>query len=321
MTAADVYTVAGSAVGTGGYAGDGGAATSALLQGPTAIALNSSGGLVIVEAGNNVIREVVPTVTTPSGYSLVDTKSVGSTTTLVYTHAITSSDSGVTLHYAMPDPKVATLGIFRGVGITNPIDVSSDGSTSSGTSVTAPSVTTTDDGDALAFFGAAGQQGSSATWTAPSGLTSDAQVELSGISGVFAVGPGPAVAGSSGSMAASTSVSGQLTGILLALSPGSVTTTTTYNADDEPTLATDPDGNATLSCYDGDGHLAISVPPVGVAASSLSAVSCPTSYPASYGDRLATDATTTAYDALQQDDRHDTCAGGAHRFRDDDLRL
>jgi RHS repeat-associated protein len=34
-----------------------------------------------------------------------------------------------------------------------------------------------------------------------------------------------------------------------------------------------------------------------VAANSLSASSCPTSYPSDYGDRLATDATTTAYDA------------------------
>ena len=44
--------------------------------------------------------------------------------------------------------------------------------------------------------------------------------------------------------------------------------------------------------------MAETVPPVGVAANSLNAGSCPTSYPSDYGDRLATDATTTAYDAL-----------------------
>ena len=34
-----------------------------------------------------------------------------------------------------------------------------------------------------------------------------------------------------------------------------------YNADDKPTLVTDPDGNATLTCYDGDGNTAQTVPP------------------------------------------------------------
>jgi RHS repeat-associated protein len=76
------------------------------------------------------------------------------------------------------------------------------------------------------------------------------------------------------------------------------TTTSSYNADDEKVLGTDPDGNATLTCYDGDGHVTITVPSVGVAANSLTAASCPTSYPSGYGDRLgASDATTYTYDA------------------------
>ena len=64
------------------------------------------------------------------------------------------------------------------------------------------------------------------------------------------------------------------------------------------TLVGDPDSQKTLSCYDGDGNLAQTVPPVGVAANFLTADSCPTGYPSNYGDRLATDATTYAYDAL-----------------------
>jgi YD repeat-containing protein len=73
-------------------------------------------------------------------------------------------------------------------------------------------------------------------------------------------------------------------------------TTTTYNADDETTLVTDANGNATLTCYDGDGNTAEIVLPVGVAANSLSPASCPSAYPAGYGDRLASDATTFTYD-------------------------
>jgi RHS repeat-associated protein len=78
--------------------------------------------------------------------------------------------------------------------------------------------------------------------------------------------------------------------------PRGYTTSYGFNADDEQSLVTDPDGNATLTCYDGDGNMTIAVPPVGVAANSLTAASCPTSYPSSYGDRLATDATTYTYD-------------------------
>ncbi|MGD1012348.1 MAG: DUF6531 domain-containing protein, partial [Acidimicrobiales bacterium] len=79
--------------------------------------------------------------------------------------------------------------------------------------------------------------------------------------------------------------------------PRGYTTTNNYNADDEETLVTNPDGDATLTCYDGDGHVTETVPPVGVAANSLTPASCPTSYPSGYGDRLASDATTYTYDA------------------------
>jgi RHS repeat-associated protein len=75
----------------------------------------------------------------------------------------------------------------------------------------------------------------------------------------------------------------------------SYTTTTTYNADDKPSLVTNPDNNSTLACYDGDGNTAQTVPAVGVAANSLTVASCPTSYPAGYSTRLASDATTYAF--------------------------
>ncbi len=75
------------------------------------------------------------------------------------------------------------------------------------------------------------------------------------------------------------------------------TTTTTYSADNQATLVTDPDDNATLTCYDGDGHVTQTVPPAGVAASNLTPASCPTSYPAGYGTRLASDSATGTFDA------------------------
>jgi len=88
----------------------------------------------------------------------------------------------------------------------------------------------------------------------------------------------------------------------------SYTTTTSYNADDKPTLVTNPDRNATLTCYDGDGNTAQIVPPTGVAANSLTPASCPTSYPSGYSNRLASDATMSAFNALGKQTQQTTPA-------------
>ncbi len=80
--------------------------------------------------------------------------------------------------------------------------------------------------------------------------------------------------------------------------PRGYATSTAFDADDVPTMVTDPDNNATLTCYDSDGNAAQTVPPAGVAANHLTPASCPTSYPAGYGDRLAADATTYTNNSL-----------------------
>jgi len=51
-----ITTIAGS--GNAGFLGDGGAATSAQLSGPTALALDAAGDLFIADTGNNRIREI-----------------------------------------------------------------------------------------------------------------------------------------------------------------------------------------------------------------------------------------------------------------------
>jgi RHS repeat-associated protein len=58
MTVGFVYTIAGSSSGAAGFSGDGGAATSALLQGPFATALDGSGNLLVADTGNNRVRQV-----------------------------------------------------------------------------------------------------------------------------------------------------------------------------------------------------------------------------------------------------------------------
>jgi sugar lactone lactonase YvrE len=52
-----ISTIAGT--GSAGSTGDGGLATSATLNGPLAVALDSSGNLYIADTGNNVIRKIV----------------------------------------------------------------------------------------------------------------------------------------------------------------------------------------------------------------------------------------------------------------------
>ncbi len=54
--AGDISTVAGT--GTGGFGGDGGPATSAQLNFPTGVAVDSSGNLFIADTGNDRIRKV-----------------------------------------------------------------------------------------------------------------------------------------------------------------------------------------------------------------------------------------------------------------------
>ena len=193
------------------------------------------------------------TVTTPSGYTLVDSVNTGQTTTYLYTHTV-ASDTSVSISYSTADAKVASLAVYRGLDTSSPVDVYDDATTSSGLSVAASALTTTNPGDELVLVAGAGQQGSAGTWSAPGSMTGEVQAQLSGTSNILADEAGPASAGSSGSKTATASVSGQLAAVFVALVPGTVTTTTSYDADDEATLVTDPDGNETLTCYDGDGQ-------------------------------------------------------------------
>jgi sugar lactone lactonase YvrE len=54
-----ITTIAGT--GTAGFSGDGGAATSAMLAGPTAVAVDSNGKVYIADTGNHRIREITGT--------------------------------------------------------------------------------------------------------------------------------------------------------------------------------------------------------------------------------------------------------------------
>lgn len=58
MTAGNIYTIAGSTSQASGYSGDGGPATSALLNGPRAVAVDASGNVYISDSLNNRVQEI-----------------------------------------------------------------------------------------------------------------------------------------------------------------------------------------------------------------------------------------------------------------------
>jgi YD repeat-containing protein len=70
MTAGDAYTVAGSATATVGSSGDGGPATSALLDGPDGLAVSASGDLYIADMANNRVQEVPASTGTQWGQAM-----------------------------------------------------------------------------------------------------------------------------------------------------------------------------------------------------------------------------------------------------------
>jgi hypothetical protein len=68
MTAGDIYSIAGT--GTAGFTGDGGPATRAQLSGPTVVAIDASGNLLIADHGNDRVRMVAATTGTFYGQAM-----------------------------------------------------------------------------------------------------------------------------------------------------------------------------------------------------------------------------------------------------------
>src|SRR4029077_3626683 len=68
MTAGDIYTVAGN--GTAGFSGDGGASTSAELNSPQGVVIDSHGNVVVSDTSNARLRVVAAATGTFYGISM-----------------------------------------------------------------------------------------------------------------------------------------------------------------------------------------------------------------------------------------------------------
>ena len=293
MTADDIYTIAGD--GTAGYSGNGGPATSAELADYVGDAtVDAAGNLLIADTDNDVIRFVPKTSGTYYGQTM--------TADDIYTVAgagwgtdFTTGDGGSpldgTFGWALSVTPDGTGGFYVADDTTGRIRHVSVGDTSGPDATTTYTYNT--DGEQTAVTSPDGNiAGANAgNYTTVNDYNDDGELTSS------AQGDGDGATVTARTTSYGYDGDGNQTTVT---DPRGYETTTAYNADDEPTLVTDPDSDATLTCYDGDGHVVETVPPVGVAANSLTASSCPTGYPSDYGDRLASDATTTAYNALGQ---------------------
>ena len=95
-----ISTIAGT--GQIGFAGDGGPALSALFSGPTALAIDSTGAVIIADQGNNRVRRIVPggAISTIAGQTLLIGDGGSSTLARLTSPFNTATDSSQNLYIA-----------------------------------------------------------------------------------------------------------------------------------------------------------------------------------------------------------------------------
>ncbi len=195
------------------------------------------------------------TITTPTGYSVVGSyttsKLLGTNATVeLLRHTFTTPESSVSVAFSQKAPETAILAVYRGTDPSDPIDALSNGITNSGTSVTAPSVTTTLPNDRLVVFdGAAGS--SASTWTAPPGTDLRSSAASGGSVTSISADATQADAGPTPAETSTASATGALVSVLVALKPEVDTSTSAYDAHGNQTK----DGDTTYT-YDASDRLA-----------------------------------------------------------------
>lgn len=227
-------------------AGDNGSGSSLNLTLPSGTAANDQILLTVTLPGNQSIKS------TPSGYTLVGTYSSGTGASnvqlAVYRRTAQTGDTSVTITFSKTFAKAATVTVYRGVNPVTPIDANTGAPpTVSGTTITAPSLTTTKPNDELVFADGA-ESSTAGTWTAPSQMTT-AQNNPAGAPTIAAsiADQTLTAAGATGTRTATYSTTGSLAAAVIALQPAQ--TTYSYDSLGDRKTATTPTGTTTLS-YD-----------------------------------------------------------------------
>ncbi len=216
------------------------------------------------------------TATTPTGYSLLTTQnsctSSGCVETDVYDHVVAADDlsSDVELDYSTWDEKVATLAVYTGVDPTSLTDASGVGasSSSSATTVTVPATSVSEPGSTLVYFAGATDSAETGvgTWTPPSGMVAQTQINDGYDFSTLLATAGPAPAAPTAALTATETSAGPMTGVLVGLQPD--VTTYGYDALGDQTSVTTPapaglsGTETTTDTYDADQRLTeVTAPP------------------------------------------------------------
>lgn len=188
-------------------------------------------------------------VTTPTGYTVVGTYTSGTSNTaakvVLYRRTVVAGDSSVTVSFTGKIAKTVALAVYRGVHTTNPIDVTSSGSTATGTSVTVASLAATAIRDRLVMI--TGASGTAGTWTMPADMTARVQ-RTGGTTDAFIADQALTAVGASGARTATHSTNTQLVGVLVALRPAQ--TSYAYDAQGNRTSIVPLTGTAMTLGYD-----------------------------------------------------------------------
>ena len=233
-----------SLVGTA-KAGDSGTTSSLTLTLPAGTAANDQ---ILLTATMPQSKNV----TTPTGYTLVGTYTSGTTTTsarmVVFRRTSIAGDPNPVVAFGQKFAKAISLAVYRGVNPTTPIDTSTGGITATGTSVTAPAVTTTSANERLVVLDGENNSASAPAWTAPAGSTlQTTQAGGTTVSNAIADMNQPN-AGSSGTKTSVLSTSASLVSALLALKPA--VTSYNYNPQGSRVSVTPASGAVTTLAYD-----------------------------------------------------------------------
>jgi len=232
---------------TSGRAEDSGSASSLTVPLPVAAQTGDQILAVSTEATSAL-------ASAPSGYSTVTTATSGGSSVAVYRRSATGGEQQVTVTY--PSSLVAKtllVAVYRGVDPVNPIEGTTSGSGLLTTTVTTPSVTTSQPTDRLVMAEAAEGNLQPAAWSAPSGMSDVIhENDLSMVSSALA-DQYPMPVGPSGSRTATFGTTGNLVGVLMALKP--VVTTYTYDLRGNRTSVSVGSGPTTTLTYDQEDRL------------------------------------------------------------------
>lgn len=195
-------------------------------------------------------------VSTPTGYSLVGAYSSGTASTsakvVVFRRTAAAGDSSLSVSFTGKYDKTVTVAVYRGIDPTAPIDAVASGSRAGGTSVVAPSVTTSASAGLLVMFEGATAAAGPGDWTSAPGMTERVEHVSSGVGAAVSderLGP----PGPTGTRTASFTQTAQLVGVVLALRPAQ--TSYAYDARGNRTGITPPGGATTTLGYDQGNRL------------------------------------------------------------------